>query len=297
MTGSKLMLHAGAAEASLDAVRSVPTPAATDTWFPIPHAVVVDNVKQALVQKGMHVTDETYALWGGGQRMFGVLAIANGQNPDDYGLTIGVRNSHDQTFPAAGAIGSRVFVCDNLAFSGEVQFARKHSKFIARDLPAIILMTMGKLVEMRGWQDIRIAAYKDAVLGDKDVNDFLVRSVAVGILPPTKLMTVRAEYLAPRHEEFAPRTAWSLFNSYTEVGKAAPSALTNRTLALHGLMDSLVGIQKPAALDGKTFTEKDLPEAGEVPTGPDVVYGEPTDDDREAFAAWNAPALGEEVAA
>ena len=31
-----------------------------------------------------------------------------------------------------------VFVCDNLSFSGEVQFGRKHTSFIARDLPELI---------------------------------------------------------------------------------------------------------------------------------------------------------------
>jgi hypothetical protein len=28
-----------------------------------------------------------------------------------------------------------VFVCDNLAFSGEIKIARKHTRFIVRDLP------------------------------------------------------------------------------------------------------------------------------------------------------------------
>ena len=40
------------------------------------------------------------------------------------------------------------------------------------------------------------------------------------------------------HEEFAPRTAWSLHNAYTEVFKGSnPVDLTARSLRLHGLLD------------------------------------------------------------
>ena len=54
---------------------------------------------------------------------------------EDYCWVLGLRNSHDKTFPAGIVAGASVFVCDNLSFSGEIKFARKHTRFIVRDLP------------------------------------------------------------------------------------------------------------------------------------------------------------------
>jgi hypothetical protein len=257
MTSTKLCLHAGASEAGLAQVEAVHTPAPTETWFPIPHIDVITQVKAALAVQHLTVTDETYALWGDGLRMFGILAVQNGQAREDYGLIIGLRNSHDQSFPAAGAIGSRVFVCDNLSLSGEVKFARKHTRFIYRDLPAIVGVAMERLVALRGWQDTRIDAYKAATLDQVTVHDFLVRSIDGGVLPASRLTKVLAEYNAPRHEEFQPRTAWSLMNAYTEVAKLAPSAMGSRTLRLHGMLDKLVGVVDPHELS-TDVTEADI---------------------------------------
>ena len=52
--------------------------------------------------------------------IFGLLEVCNGRPQGDHGLVVGVRNSHDQSFPASIALGSAVFVCDNLSFCGEI---------------------------------------------------------------------------------------------------------------------------------------------------------------------------------
>jgi hypothetical protein len=54
---------------------------------------------------------------------------------DDYTDTVGLRNSHDKSFPIGIAFGSRVFVCDNLAFHGEHVIRRKHTVKAKRELP------------------------------------------------------------------------------------------------------------------------------------------------------------------
>ena len=86
---------------------------------------------------------------------------------DDYALVLGLRNSHDKMFPAGIVAGASVFVCDNLSFSGEVKFARKHTRFINRDLPQIVERAIGKLVDLWHDQDARIGAYKEAEVDDR----------------------------------------------------------------------------------------------------------------------------------
>jgi hypothetical protein len=50
-------------------------------------------------------------------RFFGVLT----RRSDYSGCTdmVGLRNSHDRKCPVAVSFGSRTFVCDNRAFSGD----------------------------------------------------------------------------------------------------------------------------------------------------------------------------------
>jgi len=244
---SGLILHAGANVATEADVALVPTPDATDTWQPIPHVALLNSVRRAVEFNGFTVKQQTYGLWHDGARMFGVWTLSSSLMAPDYELAIGIRNSHDKTFPAGLAVGSRVFVCDNLAFSSEIVVTRKHTRWIMRDLDALVAGASGRIAEARQIQDLRIGAYKGTDLSDTQVHDVLVRSCEARVMAFSYLPKVLAEYRAPRHEDFAPRTAWSLFNAYTEVLKESPAQdLSQRTIRLHGLMDGVSGLLIPS---------------------------------------------------
>ena len=52
----------------------------------------------------------------------------------------------------------------------------------------------------------------------------------------SRLPKVIEAWEEPRHEEFSPRTAWSLFNAFTEVGKeGSPRAQMEGSLRLASL--------------------------------------------------------------
>jgi hypothetical protein len=230
----------------LDAVQAVPTPEATDSWQPIPHADFYGRVRETLEGNGLHVVQEAHGLWRDGARYFGLMEVRNGTNADDFGLVVGLRNSHDKSFPAALALGSRVFVCDNLAFSGEIKLSRKHTTYIRRDLPGLVERAVGRLADLRNLQTRRIDAYKaSALVDERTVHDLVVRSVYTRALPGTQIIDVLNEWREPRHDDFKPRTAWSLFNAFTEVLKGSLTLLPSRTQALHGLLDSHVGLLLP----------------------------------------------------
>src|SRR4051794_5486263 len=108
-----LVLHCGARHVDRDAVENTLTPDSSTTWVPVPHHRLLEQVEGTLVGSGMSITNQAHALWKDGLRYFGLLEVSNGRAHDDYGLVIGLRNSHDKSFPAAIAIGSAVFVCDN----------------------------------------------------------------------------------------------------------------------------------------------------------------------------------------
>ena len=241
-----LILHCGANTADIDAIRAVPTPGATPSWQPIPHGELYGCVRATLEGNGLNVVHEAHGLWRDGARYFGLMEVRNGHNADDFGLVVGLRNSHDKSFPAALALGSRVFVCDNLAFSGEVKLSRKHTTHIWRDLPGLVERAVGRLADLRQLQSTRIDRYKAAELTDeRTVHDLVVRAVYARALPATQVCDVVNEWRQPRHSDFQPRTAWSLFNAFTEVLKGSLTLLPSRTQALHGLLDSHVGLLLP----------------------------------------------------
>ena len=247
---TKLVLHAGAEHVALEALATVPTPDATETWQPVPHATLVQEVKDELAVAGYQVTREEHALWKGGLRYFGLIEISReGENQNlEYTLAAGLRNSHDKTFPAALALGNRVFVCDNLAFSGEVQLTRKHTRYVLRDLPALVGRGVGQLAQQRVKLEARITTYKTLTLTDKDAHDILVRAIDRKVIAGQALPHVLQEWRHPQHEEFASRTGWSLFNSFTEVLKGTnPGDLPRRTMALYGLMDQVTGLLGPGS--------------------------------------------------
>jgi hypothetical protein len=247
----KLCLHAGAAAATLEQVTQTFTPSPKDRWHPIAHRALYNQVVTALGNLNMRVVEEQHALTRDGQRYFGLLQVENDtQAGTDFGYVLGLRNAHDKGFCAGLAVGSGVFVCDNLAFSGEIKIARKHTTFINRDLPILTGKAVGQLHER--WHNManRFGTYKTTELVDAQANDFIIRALEMGACTGQQIPHIVKEWRAPSHPEFAKdgRTAWRLFNAFTEAYKdSGLFVMPKRTQALHTLMDAECGLMAPAA--------------------------------------------------
>src|SRR4051794_32654542 len=214
---AKLMIHCGGHEIAREELMDVKTPPPTATWHPIPHATLLSEVEASLARNHLRVVAEQHALAREGDRYFGLLQIANGRERGDYGRVLGLRNSHDQTFPAGFVVGSRVFVCDNLAFSGEIVIARKHTRWILRDLPRLVMGGVAQLTERWRSQEERYARYQATPVTDPDAHDLVIRALDVQAITTQQVTPVLRAWRTPEHAEFTDRTAWSLFNSFTAV--------------------------------------------------------------------------------
>jgi hypothetical protein len=245
-----MILHCGAVNAGRDELDLVATPEPTASWTPIPHARLVEEVKSALVSQTIEVVDERHALSHNGARYFGLLQVANRSKQEDFAYVVGLRNSHDKSYPAGLVVGSRVFVCDNLAFSGEISVARKHTTNILRDLQGLTFRAVGFLAERWMDQERRIEGYKGYGVDDARAHDLIIRALDAGVISTTQVPKVINEWREPRHAEFVYRNAWSLFNGFTEVLKAvSPFGLPKRTQALHGLFDHQTGLLDRLAIN------------------------------------------------
>ena len=95
-----------------------------------------------------------------------------------------------------------------------------------------------KLIQL----DHRIERYKEVEISDARAHDIVIRSLDSGVVTTTQVPEVLQEWRSPRHEAFEPRTAWSLFNAFTEAHKKVnPHTALRRGEALYGLFDTETG--------------------------------------------------------
>lgn len=211
---SETLLIAKDGKLTREELALVPTPQGTTTHRPVPHIEVVNGLIQTFGFRHIGVVAEEYAVSRDGMKMFGVMELDQGMQGARFAL--GVRNSHDKSFRLAVTVGYRVLVCENLAFSGDFSpVLAKHSKnFSLQNALSIGVDGMQRnfrpMVEaVDRWRDLqlsdvsaRLIIYQAFIEGNLEVPRHLARSV-------------HDLYFNPQHEEFAPRTIWSLSNAFT----------------------------------------------------------------------------------
>ena len=239
-----LLLHCGAEQVTREALLEIPTPPNTETWYPMSHEHLLTEVEEQLACGGFNLGRQAHAISHDGARYFGVLEVGiPGYNHSDYRWVVGLRNSHDKTFPAAMVAGTQVFVCDNLAFTGQVKLSRKHTRFAERDLRHLTSRAVGKLGDRFIKLDQRIDAYKQKRITDNKAHDLIVRALDCRAITATQVPKVLQEWREPTHREFQRRNVWSLFNAVTETHKELNLHIASRrSEALYGLCDSTVGL-------------------------------------------------------
>ncbi len=198
-----------------DELAAVPTPPCTRTWHPVPHVSVVEAVESAMRERGYMIESEQFGLARGRQKMFGVLNIAQRDNPE-WTYAVGIRNSHDQSFAAGICCGVRVLVCSNLCFGGEHVLKRRNTSGI--DIGTMVMETIDCIADGFISLDERLEQLRDAAVPSDDwARSFIVRTAEFGAIASCDILPVMHEYLEPRHDEFRERNLWSLLNAFTEV--------------------------------------------------------------------------------
>jgi hypothetical protein len=233
------MLHAGGKLATFDELKACITPQPEGRWHPVSHITVLDNVKETLHGAGYVIKSEKYGLARDNARFFGVLdletPLAHG-----VGLSVGIRNSVDKSFPLGFCAGSRVFVCDNLAFRSELLVRRKHTLNGMKAFGTAIAGAVASLTSFKEAETVRIRTLSEMELSPAQASHVILSAYRKGIISSLQLPLVCQAWEEPPHEDFNPRTAWSLFNAFTEVLKpraiSAPQQFVASTIRLNGLM-------------------------------------------------------------
>jgi len=196
----------------------VPTPQATATHRPIPHHEVVQALIETLGFRHIGVVQDEYAVSPDGMKMFGVLDLET--EIQGARFSIGIRNSHDKSMRLALTCGYRVFVCSNMAFSGDFQpVLAKHSKGFS----LVDAISVGVDRMQRNFEPMRkqVETWRQSELTDVTARMIIYQAFIEGELDVARHLARRVHecYFEPQHDEFRPRTLWSLSNAFTSAFK------------------------------------------------------------------------------
>ncbi|MEI6233316.1 MAG: DUF932 domain-containing protein [Planctomycetota bacterium] len=227
-----LMLCKGT-EVPRSALASIPTPQATATWRPLPHAEVIETLIDRAGRLGLRVKNEKYAVMPGrlypeegmqieldGGRMFGSIdfdPIPGVPFPDGCGPSAGIRNSHDKTFALSILSGARVFLCENGVLRAEHIISRKHTSGI--DLIASIDDALNAFMSSIQDFNTMYEQMRDLRVNRTRAHSLIVEMARAGAFSSDLILPVVEEFENPRHAEFKERNVWNLYQSATETMK------------------------------------------------------------------------------
>lgn len=217
--GSTLIAHCGARKVTRDELKEMHLPEATKTHQPLPHFEIVEVLEEALSFRHLRVVKDEYAVSQDGLKMFGVMDLDAAFEGGRF--SIGLRNSNDKSMRLALTAGYRVFVCDNMAFSGDFSpLLHKHtSNFNLTDSIAVAVDRIYRGLDSVATQ---IKEMREYGLTDNDARLIIYRAFVERVLKgtPRHLMpAVHANYFDPDHEDFRSRNLWSLSNAFTSAFK------------------------------------------------------------------------------
>lgn len=193
-------------------------PEATRTHQPVPHHKIVEALVETLSFRHIGVVNEEYAVSSDGMKMFGAIDLET--QMEGCRFSIGIRNSHDKSLRLGLTAGLRVFVCSNMAFSGDfTPVLAKHSKSF--NLVDTLSVGVDRIQRNFAPMQRQVESWRQTQITDSEAKLILYSAFVDGKLaaPKSLLSEVHRSYFEPEYPEFSPRTMWSLSNAFTSAFK------------------------------------------------------------------------------
>ena len=197
-------------------IMQVPEVQFTRTFRPVHHKQVIDAIRTGINAVGLEIVDTEYVLAREGMQMFGVWNLATGN--DELCWSVGIRNSMDKSMALGITAGTRVFVCENLAFDGEFVALRKHTKGLTLDelefmAYKAIRCLVGRLTKFQAWHE----GLKRYELAEANAKVLLVELIAQSVIPASWFPRFYDLYFGSAYDN----TLWGFHESVTNVLKDA----------------------------------------------------------------------------
>lgn len=217
VTGT-LMACKGTKRITRQELSLIPTPPATDTFKPISHATLINEVEKSLSYRHISIESMDIAVSNDGMKLFSLLVL----NADHEGVrfAIGLRNANDRSMRVGLVAGYQVTVCSNMMFRGEFHpMLAKHSKNF--DLIESVSMGIDRI--QRQWDPLKdaIEFKRNYKLNGVEAQALIYRAFMQEKFPVKLMRTVHSEFfIKPSYDEFKEPTVFSLENAFTTAFKA-----------------------------------------------------------------------------
>ena len=192
---------------------------------PVPFAGFADSVYDAINNSGYVVDNEQYAITKDQQRMFGMLQISPRNElaaKTGWQLCVGLRGAHDQKISRGVAIGSRVMVCSNLCFHGDLgNWKTRQTTNIADRLPGMVADAVSGISRAHNQLTIDFDRFNSQNIELNQGDEILVDIFRSGGFSASQLGRAIKDWKEPSVPEHTSggRNLWWLFNSATEALK------------------------------------------------------------------------------
>lgn len=251
MSTSTLSAHSPKFESKLvvaSELQALPEPVALGLRHkPVPHARLVDAISEEIDRRGWRIVRSQFALGAKGAALFGVLDMqpmsetsaalvkANGR-----GLSFGFRSSTNESLAIKAVAGSRVFVCDNLALSGDM-IAIQRKSTTGLDLKDAITIGFDKFLTHAAALDVSIERMAQRGISDMVAKALIFDVFYQGILPARLFDDVGRYYFKAETADVEPRTLWGLHNAFTRAARdLTPVRLFGASVGIGRAFDTII---------------------------------------------------------
>lgn len=234
-------------------------PNATKSYQPMSNQELVMMINEVADLYGMELSNEQLGMDLKGMRFFGVYTV---EGLDFFGgrikLMIGFCNSYNKSMSGRMCIGGEVLVCSNRAFYAYTDdvtgimgmAAHDHRRNIHENLFNRMKQAFDGIGQFRKYQETFYHRLSTTRITQEEAYHFIIKAAQNNVLNKTKILTVAEEWdwqeKGPQNEieeqekfwhfDFRDRTAFSLFNAFTEVSKDSlainPVATNIKTMGL-----------------------------------------------------------------
>ena len=200
---------------------------------PYPFFNFATDTVNAIQDAGFTIEAEDYAITKDENRMFGLLNVSRPMAPvapyrpfqkwrPKWNLLVALRGAHDQSISRGLAIGSRVLVCSNLCFHGDLgNWKSKQTTNIADRIPEMVRDAVSGLGHAGERLTVDFNKFSDTEITTAQGDNVLLDIFRSGGFSPSQLGRAIEDWDSCSVEEHTAngRNLWWLFNSATHALK------------------------------------------------------------------------------
>lgn len=187
-------------------------------WCPIPHAELVETIRDEIQTRGWEVADMRLAVASSGQDMAGAIVFDKmgrryARKMPDMNFSVGFLNSNARRRALKLTVGAEVTCCTNGLCTGELLLSRAHEHGV--QLVDEVGEAFDRYLDAAEVIPATVAALRETELSQGEASDILLQAGHAALVGWKTVGLVDAEYRKPTFAEHGTGTAWALLNAFT----------------------------------------------------------------------------------